>query len=123
MVGLTCPFRHRLPGVSLLTIVARATVQRVATVVLIRHARSSANATNVLAGRTPGVGLDDTGRQQALDLAKRLADVPLAAVVSSPLDRCLATAAPLVADRPGARRSSPTTGWPSATTANGPGRS
>jgi len=73
----------------------------VATVVLIRHARSSANATNVLAGRTPGVGLDDTGRQQALDLAQRLVDIPLAAVVSSPLDRCLATAEPLLASRPG----------------------
>lgn len=73
----------------------------VATVVLIRHARSSANATNVLAGRTPGVGLEETGRQQARDLAERLRDIPLVAVVSSPLDRCLATAAPLLADRPG----------------------
>ena len=74
---------------------------RVATVVLIRHARSAANATNVLAGRTPGVGLDETGQQQALDLAARLADVPLASVVSSPLDRCLATAEPLLGTRPG----------------------
>ena len=73
----------------------------VATVVLIRHARSSANATNVLAGRTRGVGLDETGWQQARELAERLRDIPLVAVVSSPLDRCLATAAPLLADRPG----------------------
>lgn len=72
-----------------------------ATVVLIRHARSSANATNVLAGRTPGVGLDDVGRQQAVDLASRLADVPLVALVSSPLERCVATAEPLLARHPG----------------------
>lgn len=72
-----------------------------ATVVLIRHARSSANATNVLSGRTPGVGLDETGRQQAIDLAQRLVEVPLAAVVSSPLDRCVATAEPLLTTRPG----------------------
>jgi len=73
----------------------------VATVVLIRHARSSANASNILAGRTPGVGLDDVGRQQALDLANRLAEIPLVAVVSSPLERCVATAEPLIANHPG----------------------
>lgn len=71
-----------------------------ATVVLIRHARSAANAANVLAGRTPGVGLDEAGQQQARELAERLRGIPLVAVVSSPLDRCLATAEPLMADRP-----------------------
>ncbi len=69
------------------------------TVLLVRHGRTEANASRVLAGRTPGVHLDDTGRSQAKDLASRLAGVPLAAVVSSPLERCLETAEALVADR------------------------
>ena len=32
-----------------------------ATVILVRHGRTQANATGLLAGRTPGVGLDETG--------------------------------------------------------------
>ena len=36
-----------------------------ATVILVRHGRSTANATGVLAGRLPGVHLDETGVQQA----------------------------------------------------------
>ena len=69
------------------------------TVLLVRHGRSAANVTAVLAGRTPGVLLDETGQTQAAELAARLAVVPLAAVVSSPLERCTATAAALVAGR------------------------
>ena len=71
----------------------------VATVILLRHARSSANGAGVLAGRTPGVGLDEAGLGQAAGLVGRLAGVPVAAVVSSPLRRCRQTVAPLVADR------------------------
>ncbi len=67
------------------------------TVILVRHGRTSANATGVLAGRTPGVKLDDTGRAQAAAAAERLSGVPLAAVVTSPLERCRQTAAALVA--------------------------
>ncbi|TFI49502.1 histidine phosphatase, partial [Micrococcus endophyticus] len=36
-----------------------------ATVLLVRHGRTTANATGLLAGRTPGVALDDLGRDQA----------------------------------------------------------
>ena len=64
---------------------------------LIRHGRTVANATGVLAGRTPGVCLDETGREQAAALGRRLTDVPLARVVSSPLERCLETARALPA--------------------------
>jgi probable phosphomutase (TIGR03848 family) len=64
----------------------------VATVILVRHGRTSANVGGVLAGRTPGVRLDDTGVAQAERTAARLAPVPLAAVVSSPLERCRQTA-------------------------------
>ncbi|GII93842.1 phosphatase [Sinosporangium siamense] len=53
----------------------------------------------VLAGRTPGVALNDAGRAQAKGLAARLAQVPLAAVVSSPLDRCVQTAAAVAEER------------------------
>ncbi len=69
------------------------------TVILLRHGRSSANAAGVLAGRTPGVELDETGRTQAARLVERLAGVPLAGIVSSPALRCARTVAPLQADR------------------------
>ena len=64
----------------------------VTTVLLVRHGRTTANGAGVLAGWTEGVGLDDTGRAQVAALAGRLAGVPLAALVSSPLQRCLETA-------------------------------
>jgi probable phosphomutase (TIGR03848 family) len=63
------------------------------TVILVRHGRSSANNSGVLAGRTPGVKLDETGVAQAGKVAERLAGLPLKAVVSSPLERCRQTAA------------------------------
>jgi len=69
----------------------------VPTVLLVRHGRTTANASGVLAGWTPGVGLDDTGRAQAVDLGRRMAALPLAAVVTSPLQRCRETSAELVA--------------------------
>jgi probable phosphomutase (TIGR03848 family) len=71
----------------------------VATLVLLRHARSTANGSGVLAGRSPGVGLDERGRAQAAALVARLAPLPLVAVLSSPLQRCVETLAPLVAQR------------------------
>lgn len=62
------------------------------TVVLIRHGRTAANAAELLAGRTPGVDLDDTGVAQAEALAQRLDDVKPSAIISSPLERCVRTA-------------------------------
>ena len=70
------------------------------TVVLLRHGRTTANTAGVLAGWTPGVRLDDTGEAQAQAVAQRLSGVPLAAVVSSPLERCQQTAGAVVGDRP-----------------------
>jgi probable phosphomutase (TIGR03848 family) len=69
----------------------------VPTVLLVRHGRTTANAGGVLAGWTPGIGLDDTGRAQAEGLAQRLAALPLAAIVTSPLQRCRETTAALAA--------------------------
>ena len=67
-----------------------------ATVILLRHARSTANGAGVLAGRQPGVTLSDRGVEQASALVDRLAGVPVAAVVTSPLERCRQTLAPLL---------------------------
>lgn len=61
------------------------------TVLLVRHGRTAANGAGVLAGWTEGVGLDDAGRDQVRALAARLGPVPLAAVVTSPLQRCVET--------------------------------
>jgi broad specificity phosphatase PhoE len=69
----------------------------VTTVILLRHGRSTANTSGVLAGRTPGIHLDDTGRSQAAGIADRLADVPIDRIVTSPLERCRQTLAPLAA--------------------------
>jgi probable phosphomutase (TIGR03848 family) len=71
----------------------------VTTVVLLRHGRTTANAGGVLAGWTPGVQLDDSGRAQVQAVGERLARVPLAAVVSSPLERCRETAEAVAAGR------------------------
>lgn len=62
------------------------------TVVLVRHGRTEANASGVLAGWSPGVFLDEEGRKQAEVMASRLITVPLSHVVSSPLDRTVETA-------------------------------
>ena len=76
------------------------------TVILVRHGRSTANTSGVLAGRTEGIGLDHLGLSQAAALTGRLAGVldELTAVVRSPLQRCAETVAPLITllgERPG----------------------
>ncbi|ROQ60564.1 putative phosphomutase (TIGR03848 family) [Rathayibacter sp. PhB152] len=67
-------------------------LSRMPTLLLVRHGRTTANTAGILAGRTAGVRLDDVGRTQAARTGERLAAVPLAAVVSSPLERCRQTA-------------------------------
>lgn len=71
-----------------------------ATVLLVRHGRTAANSAGILAGRSPGVELDEVGRAQAATLGERLAPVPLARIVSSPLQRCRQTTHALLAARP-----------------------
>lgn len=65
------------------------------TVILLRHGRSTANTALTLAGRTPGVELDDRGWSQARDLCRRLEGLPVEAVIRSPLRRCRQTVEPL----------------------------
>lgn len=64
-----------------------------AIVLLVRHGRSTANTSGTLAGRLPDIHLDDLGREQVETTGARLADVPVADVVTSPLERCRETAA------------------------------
>jgi probable phosphomutase (TIGR03848 family) len=61
---------------------------------LIRHGLTDQTGKR-LYGWTPGVHLSERGLAQADDLARRMADVRVAAVYSSPLERCRETAAPL----------------------------
>jgi len=68
------------------------------TVVLVRHGLTKMTGP-LLAGWTPGLHLDERGEKQAADVAERLRPVPLAAIVSSPLDRCLDTATAIAAGR------------------------
>ena len=64
----------------------------VATVFLVRHGRTRANAEGLLAGRLPGITLDEAGVEQAHRVGERLSAVPLDAIVSSPLERTRQTA-------------------------------
>ncbi|HWJ66805.1 MAG TPA: MSMEG_4193 family putative phosphomutase [Nocardioides sp.] len=63
-----------------------------ATLLLVRHGRTTANASGLLAGRTPGVLLDDVGVEQAERAAARIAAVPVVRLVTSPQERCKQTA-------------------------------
>src|SRR3954449_10261654 len=68
------------------------------TLLLVRHGLTAMTGP-LLAGWTPGVHLDDRGKEQAVALAERLLPVPVAAIVSSPLERCQETAAALAVGR------------------------
>ncbi len=69
-----------------------------ATILLIRHGENDFVGKR-LAGRLPGVHLNERGRQQAEALVGLLAPLPIHAIYSSPLERTLETAAPLAAAR------------------------
>jgi probable phosphomutase (TIGR03848 family) len=64
------------------------------TFLLIRHGLCDAVGQSI-AGRQPGVHLNQIGRQQAERLAERLGGLPLAGLYSSPLERALETAQPI----------------------------
>ncbi len=63
-----------------------------ATVLLLRHGRTTSNTNGTLAGRS-AVGLDELGLAQARAVGERLRPLPLATVVTSPLKRCRQTVA------------------------------
>jgi probable phosphomutase (TIGR03848 family) len=66
-------------------------------VLLIRHGENDYVKKGRLAGRLPGVHLNENGHTQAVRLAEALKDAPVKAVYSSPLDRTLETATPIAA--------------------------
>jgi len=65
------------------------------TLLLIRHGENDYVKKHLLAGRLPGVNLNDKGRQQAQAIAEKLASASLKAIYSSPLERAMQTAEPL----------------------------
>lgn len=65
-----------------------------ATILLIRHGHNDTIG-NTLAGRLPGVHLNEDGLEQARCLAEELADLPIKAVYASPLERTMETAEPI----------------------------
>jgi probable phosphomutase (TIGR03848 family) len=67
------------------------------TVILLRHGRSTSNTAHTLAGRSDGVDLDDKGREQAQGVVERIGELPIKAIVRSPLLRCERTVEPLAA--------------------------
>jgi probable phosphomutase (TIGR03848 family) len=65
------------------------------TAILLRHGRSTSNTAGVLAGRSEGVDLDDKGREQAAGLIDRIGELPIRALICSPMLRCRRTLEPL----------------------------
>ena len=65
------------------------------TVILLRHGRSTSNTAGTLAGRSPGVDLDERGREQVALVTERLGALPIEEIVRSPLQRCEQTVRPL----------------------------
>lgn len=77
-------------------------------VALVRHGENTYVKKGRLAGRLPGVRLNEKGQQQAQLLADRFSKQPVKAIYSSPLERTLETAQPIaqalglaVVERPG----------------------
>jgi probable phosphoglycerate mutase len=62
---------------------------------LIRHGENEYVKTGRMAGRLPGVHLNEKGRSQAQAVAEKLAGAPIKAIYSSPLERAMETAEPL----------------------------
>lgn len=63
-----------------------------ATIILVRHGENDWVQKKRLAGWIPGVHLNENGRQQAAAAAQRLAHLPVKAIYSSPVERCVETA-------------------------------
>ena len=66
------------------------------TLLLIRHGENDLVGRK-LAGRTPGVHLNENGQKQAAAVAQALGKAPIKAVYSSPMERAFETAQPLAA--------------------------
>lgn len=60
--------------------------------VLIRHGQTDYNVKHLLPGQLPGIPLNEEGRREAQVTAEGLRDLPLTAIIASPLERTLETA-------------------------------
>jgi broad specificity phosphatase PhoE len=69
------------------------------TLLIVRHGQTVWNVEHRLPGQLPGVALNETGRQQARRLAEALRELPISAIISSPLERAYHTAEYLAEDR------------------------
>ena len=69
--------------------------QKPATIYLLRHGHSTANAKSVLAGRDFKVSLSATGKKQSLAVERELKNKRFTKIYSSPLPRCIETLEPL----------------------------
>jgi probable phosphomutase (TIGR03848 family) len=65
------------------------------TLLLIRHGENEYTVQRRMAGRIPGIHLNDGGRAQAQALADCLSAIPIQAIYSSPLERAMETIQPL----------------------------
>lgn len=63
------------------------------TVLLVRHGRTPTTG-ELLPGRSPGLHLSEQGWEQARAAAERIAELPVSALYSSPLERARETAQP-----------------------------
>ena len=70
------------------------------TILLIRHAVNDFVKTGKLAGRTPGVHLNEEGQAQAEALGKRLAAAPIDHIYASPMERTIETAKAIARHHP-----------------------
>jgi probable phosphoglycerate mutase len=75
-----------------------------ARIVLLRHAHSVANEKNLLAGRTPGIALSKTGKEQALGLVDRIGPMKFDEIAVSPMQRCRETIDPWIESTSNASR-------------------
>ena len=62
------------------------------TLLFVRHGQTTWNADHILPGQLPGIPLNDKGREQVARLADALSEIPISAVISSPLERARETA-------------------------------
>ncbi len=61
-------------------------------IIFLRHGQAKNNTERILAGRTEGVPLTDTGIKQAEHTAQLLTDMNISAIYSSPIERAKHTA-------------------------------
>ncbi|MFH1524404.1 MAG: histidine phosphatase family protein [Chloroflexota bacterium] len=65
------------------------------TLLLIRHGENDYLKKNKLPGQLSVIHLNESGRQQAAELAKSLGQLPIKAIYASPLERAIETVEPL----------------------------